>query len=70
MKTVDTCGQLRYSPLIPAVIALNEARPGDTLEIVLDNEAAFTDLKEYLSEQGKGFREIYDGDRMRLQVTL
>lgn len=70
MKTVDTCGQKLYSPLIPAVKAMCEAQAGERLEIVMDNAAAFNDLKEYLAEQRIGFREIYDGERMRVQFSV
>ena len=69
MKTIDTCGQKHYSPLIPAVKALCEAVKGEKLEIVMDNPEAFNDLKEYLAEQQIGFREIYDGQRMSVQFT-
>lgn len=69
MKTIDTCGQKHYSPLIPAVKALCEAAQGEKLEIVMDNPEAFNDLKEYLAEQQIGFREIYDGQRMSVQFT-
>lgn len=67
MKTIDTCGTTGYSPLIPAIKAMCSASPGEKLEIIMDNAAAFQDLKEYLSEQGVGFREIYDGEQMTLQ---
>lgn len=70
MKTVDTCGQKHYSPLIPAMKALCEAKEGERLEIVMDDAAAFNDLKEYLAEQCIGFREIYDGERMRVQFSV
>lgn len=69
MKTIDTCGQKHYSPLIPAVKAMCEARQGEMLEIVMDDSAAFNDLKEYLAEHHIGFREIYDGERMAVQFT-
>lgn len=69
MKTIDTCNQKLYSPLIPAIKAMCEAEPGEILEIVTQDPAAFNDLKEYLAEQQIGFREIYDGERMRLQFT-
>ncbi|MGN0257255.1 MAG: sulfurtransferase TusA family protein [Bacteroides sp.] len=69
MKTIDTCGPMPYSPLIPAVQAICEAQQGETLEIVTDQEQLFADLKEFLSEQGIGFREIYDREKMRLQFT-
>ena len=35
----------------------------------MDNADAFQDLKEYLSEQGIGFREIYGSEQMTLQFT-
>ena len=57
MKTIDTCGQQHYSPLIPAIKAMC-------------NATAFNDMKEYLSEQQIGFREIYDGERMTLQFLM
>ena len=59
MRTIDTRGQNLYSPLIPAI--------GEKLEIIMDDATAFNDLKEYLAEQGIGFREIYDGEEMLVQ---
>lgn len=70
MKTIDTCGQQHYSPLIPAIKAMCEAGKGEKLEIIMDDAAAFNDMKEYLSEQQIGFREIYDGERMTLQFFV
>ena len=70
MKTIDTCGQKLYSPLIPAVKAMSEATLGEKLEIIMNNAEAFQDLKEYLAEQSIGFREIYDGERMILQFKI
>lgn len=69
MKTVNTCGQQHYSPLIPAMIAICGASRGEQLEIIMDDSSAFNDLKEYLSEQQIGFREIYNGEQMTLQFT-
>lgn len=69
MKTIDTCGQKHYSPLIPAMKAIYKTAPGEKLEIIMDDAAAFNDLKEYLAEQQIGFREIYDGEQMMLQFT-
>ena len=67
-NAVDTCGPLRYnSPLVPAMEAICTARAGEEVEIILNDQSAFNDLKEYLSERGIGFREIYDGERMTLQ---
>lgn len=69
MIVVNTCQQKKYSPLIPAMLAICEAPKGEKLEIVMDEETAFNDLKEYLAEQHIGFREIYDGTQMTLQFT-
>ena len=70
MKTIDTCGQKLYCPLIPAVKAMCETAPGERLEIIMNNAEAFQDLKEYLAEQSIGFREIYDEERMILQFKM
>lgn len=69
MKTIDTRNQKLYSPLIPAVKAMCEAAKGEKLEIIMNDMAAFNDLKEYLAEQRIGFREIYDGEQMTVQFT-
>ena len=37
-------------------------------EIIMNHADAFQDLKEYLSEQSIGFREIYDGEQMTLHL--
>ena len=70
MITVDTTTETRYSPLIPALKAIFEGKKGDKIQVIMDNEDAFGDLKEYLSEQGIGFREIYDVDQLTIQFTL
>lgn len=70
MKTIDTCGQQQYSPLIPAITALCHADKGEKLEIIMNDTVAFNDLKEYLVEQQIGFREIYDGEKLTLQFTV
>ena len=67
MRTIDTRGQSLYSPLIPAIKAMCEAGKGEKLEIIMDDATAFKDRKEYLAEQGIGFREIYDGEEMLVQ---
>lgn len=70
MITVDTRGTTAYSPLIPAIKAMCGTSPGETIEIIMNHADAFQDLKEYLSEQGIGFREIYDGEQMTLEFTI
>lgn len=52
MKTIDTCGQKLYSPLIPAVKAMCEATLGEKLEIIMNDTAAFNDLKN-ISQNNK-----------------
>ena len=70
MITIDTRQQTNYNPLIPAIKAMYTHRVGEQLEVIMENALAFQDLKEYLSEQGIGFREIYDGEYMTLQFTI
>ena len=70
MKTIDTCGQQHYSPLIPAIKAMCEAGKGEKLEIIMDDADAFIVMKENLSELQICFREMYDGDRMTLQFLM
>ncbi|MEG1659503.1 MAG: sulfurtransferase TusA family protein [Bacteroides sp.] len=69
MTTVDTRGLTTYSPLIPAIKGICNAAISEVVEIIMENADAFQDLKEYLSEQGIGFREIYDGEQMTIQFT-
>ncbi len=70
MITVDTRGTTAYSPLIPAIKAMCDTSPGETIEIIMNHADAFQNLKEYLSVQGIGFREIYDGEQMTLEFTI
>ncbi|MDR0893305.1 MAG: sulfurtransferase TusA family protein [Mediterranea sp.] len=70
MKTLDTCGMTNYSPLIPAMKLICESPPGEEIVITMNQGEAFRDLKEYLAEEGIGFREIYDGEEMTLQFTV
>jgi len=69
MITIDTRGERKYSPLIPAIEAICRSGAGQQMQIIMDNKEAFGDLKEYLSEHSVGFREIYDQDYMTLQFT-
>lgn len=70
MRTIDTCGKRTYSPLITIMKALCSATPNEQFEVIMDDAAAFNDLKEYLVEQHIGFREIYDGEHMILQFRM
>lgn len=70
MIVVNTCGTKAYSQVIPAIKAMYSSPPGETFLIVMDDAYAFQDLKEYLSEEGIGFREVYDGGgQMTVQFT-
>lgn len=69
MIIVDTRGQKKYNPLIPAMEAICRSESGRQMQIIMDNKEAFDDLKEYLSERNIGFREIYDQEYMTLQFT-
>ena len=71
MKRIDTRQKnLPYSALIPALQAFFTSEEGEMLEIVTTDNSAFTDLKEFLSEQNIGFREIYENECMTLQFTI
>ncbi len=70
MKTINIGNDLPYSPLIPAMEAIFNADPGEKLELVMEDPAAFGDLKTYLSEKNIGFREIYDEGFLILQFTI
>ena len=59
MITVDTCGTTAYSPFDSCNQSYMRGSFGETLEIIMNHADAFQDLKEYLSEQSIGFREIY-----------
>lgn len=67
MITIDTRRKKEYSQLIPAMQGMYTSAAGSKLEIIMDDEQAFKDLKEFLSEQGIGFREIYSDNRMVLE---
>ncbi|MBE6287866.1 MAG: sulfurtransferase TusA family protein [Mediterranea massiliensis] len=69
MKQIDTRGNQNYSQLIPAIVAFCETPKGEKIEIIMDNEQAFNDLREYLAEQKIGFREIYDGEEFSVEFT-
>lgn len=70
MITVDTREITVYSPLIPAIRTMCNASSGETVKIIMNHADAFKDLKEFLSEQAVGFREIYDGEQMTLEFTI
>ena len=48
MKTIDTCGQKLYSPLIPAVKAMCEATLGEKLEIIINDDGTMARLPEII----------------------
>lgn len=70
MITVDTCGKDSPAPLIIIRRAIKRAPAGEHIEVITDNLTAFKNLKDYLSELGIGFREIYDVEKQSLQFTV
>lgn len=70
MITINTCEVTAYSPLIPAIKGMYQAKPGETIELIMNQPQAFKEMKVFLSEQKIGFREIYDGKSMTLQFTV
>lgn len=50
MKQIDTKGKLCPAPLIMTKQGLQQAQPGETVEIVTDNDTACSNLLNYLSE--------------------
>lgn len=69
MKIIDTRNQQLYSPLIPAIVAFCHAASGEKLKVIMKDEHAFYDFKEFLVEQAIGFREVYDGEEMSVEFT-
>ena len=70
IQTIDTRDIKIYSPLIPALKAFYTFQPGTTVDVLFSDMKAFKDLKEFLSEQQIGFREIYKDDYIVLEFTL
>jgi TusA-related sulfurtransferase len=70
MTTINTCGLTEFSPLIPAIRGMYTIPVTEQIEVIMDNEEAFHDLKSYLSKIGVGFREIYSGEHMALQFSM
>jgi len=50
MKTIDTKGQLCPAPLILAKKGIQESAAGETIDILTDNDTAFHNLQNYLTE--------------------
>ena len=69
-KTIDTREAKKYSPLVPALKAFYTSEPGTTLDVLFSDMKAFKDLKEFLSEQNIGFREVYKDDYIVLEFSL
>lgn len=69
MKSINTCSEDRFSQLIPAIEAVCLAKAGEVIEIIMDDEQAFVDVKRYLVEKQIGFREIYSNGLLTLQFT-
>lgn len=70
MRTIDTCGKTSPTPLIMIQKAIKAASAGDKIEVIADSLETFGELKDYLSDNGIGFREIYNGEKLRLQFSI
>ena len=70
IQKIDTRDTKIYSPLIPALKAFYTLESGTTIHVLFSDMKAFKDMKEFLSEQGIGFREIYKDDHIVLEFTL
>lgn len=55
MITVDTRGTTAYSPLIPAIKAMCNAVPGETLEIIMNHADAFQSKKNICQSKASAF---------------
>lgn len=55
MKRVDTRGLTCPAPLIKTRQGLNEAEPGEAIEIVVDNAASLNNISRYLKDNGLRF---------------
>ncbi|NMA74190.1 MAG: sulfurtransferase TusA family protein [Bacteroidales bacterium] len=68
MKIIDTRKEKDIHPLIIALEAYFNSQKGEQIEIIFESRKNFSHLKDYLSDREIGFREIYSGDEMRLQI--
>ncbi|NLZ72466.1 MAG: sulfurtransferase TusA family protein [Bacteroidales bacterium] len=68
MKIIDTRKEKELHPLIIALEAYFSLKKEEQIEIIFVSRKNFSHLKDYLSKREIGFREIYSGDEMRLQI--
>lgn len=50
MKQINTCGKLCPAPLILTKKGILDAKAGEEIEVIVDNETAFINLVSYLEE--------------------
>lgn len=67
MRTINTCREEIYHPLILAMEALYESPQGEEVKIIMDKMEDFSQFRKYLSDKNIGFREIYDGKVMTIE---
>lgn len=70
MKTIDTRGKLCPQPLIMARKAIREAKPGEWLCILSDNETACSNLSDYLHEMKLTFVSETENNITSLRFQL
>ncbi len=55
MKTVDTRGQSCPAPLIATKRALKETLPGESFEVLTDNQTSLNNISRFLKDNKTGF---------------
>lgn len=61
MKTVDTRGLTCPAPLIKTRQGLNEAAPGEDVQVIIDNPTSLSNVKRYLSDNRLEFSVREEG---------
>ena len=62
MKTVDARGLRCPLPLVMTKLALEDAEPGDTVEVLATDPEAPIDLSAWAATSGHAFRERAPGE--------
>ena len=61
MKTVDTRGLTCPAPLIRTMQGLNEAAPGEDVQVLIDNPTSLSNVRRYLSDNRLNFTVSEEG---------
>jgi selenium metabolism protein YedF len=69
MKQINTCGKLCPAPLILTKKGILDANAGEEIEIIVDNETAFTNLLSYLEELNITPTHTQQGGIFTIKIT-